>query len=116
MEKLPKGEILKSSLILIELIFLNVGGLRFVRSIGIRAIEKSKEINMTLISKISGILSAVIIVSGSTAFAVNHDETFLKMQEMVLSASPEELEGIMNNYCKNMFAATMTATDIHLIR
>ena len=33
-EKLPKGEILKSSLILIELIFLNVGGLRFVRSIG----------------------------------------------------------------------------------
>ena len=34
-EKLPKGEILKSSLILIELIFLNVGGLRFVRSIGI---------------------------------------------------------------------------------
>ena len=67
---------------------------------------------MTLINKLSGILSAVIIVSGSTAFAVNHDETFPKMQEMVLSASPEELEGIMNNYCKNMFAATMTATDI----
>jgi len=45
-EKLPKGEILKSSLILIELIFLNVGGLRFVRSIGIRAIENNKEINI----------------------------------------------------------------------
>ena len=40
-EKLPKGEILKSSLILIELIFLNVGGLRFVRSIGIKAIENN---------------------------------------------------------------------------
>ena len=42
-EKLPKGEILKSSLILIELILLNVGGLRFVRSIGIKAIENNKE-------------------------------------------------------------------------
>ena len=45
-EKLPKGEILKSSLILIELIFLNVGDLRFVRSIGIKAIENYKEINI----------------------------------------------------------------------
>ena len=47
---------------------------------------------MTLISKLSGILSAVIIVSGSTAFAVNHDETFPKMQEMVLSASQKSLK------------------------
>ena len=45
-EKLPKGEILNSSLILIELIFLNVGGLRFVSSIGTRAIENNKEINI----------------------------------------------------------------------
>ena len=29
-EKLPNGEILKSSLILIELVFLNVGGFLFV--------------------------------------------------------------------------------------
>ena len=46
MEKLPIGEILKSSLTLIKLVFLNFGGLRFVRSIGINAIENSKEINM----------------------------------------------------------------------
>ena len=71
---------------------------------------------MTLISKLLGILSAVIIITGSTAFAVNHDESFPRMQEMMLSASPEELEGIISSYCKNMFAATMTATDIHLIR
>tara|TARA_B100000945_G_C20011606_1_gene425755 strand:+ start:393 stop:578 length:186 start_codon:yes stop_codon:yes gene_type:complete len=45
-EKLPKGEILKSSLILIDVIFLNVGGLRFVRRMGIRAIENNKEINI----------------------------------------------------------------------
>jgi predicted nucleic-acid-binding protein len=45
-EKLPKGEIFKSSLILIELVFLKVGGFRFVRSIGIKAIENNKEINM----------------------------------------------------------------------
>ena len=45
-EKLPKGEILKSSLILIELVFLNVGGLRFVSNIGIKAIENNKEINI----------------------------------------------------------------------
>ena len=44
-EKLPMGDILKSSLMLIKLIFLNFGGLRFVSSIGIKAIEKSKEIN-----------------------------------------------------------------------
>ena len=45
-EKLPNGEILKSSLIFIELVFLNVGGFRFVRSIGIKAIENNKEINI----------------------------------------------------------------------
>jgi hypothetical protein len=45
-EKLPIGEILKSSLMLIELIFLNFGGLRFVRSMGIKAIENNKEINI----------------------------------------------------------------------
>ena len=46
MEIVPKGEILKSSLILIEVLFLNLGGLRFVRSIGINAIENSKEIKI----------------------------------------------------------------------
>ena len=45
-EKLPNGEILKSSLILIELVFLNVGGFLFVRSIGIKAIENNSEINI----------------------------------------------------------------------
>ena len=46
MEILPNGEILKSSLILIELVFLNFGGLRLVRSMGINAIENSKEIKI----------------------------------------------------------------------
>ena len=45
-ETLPNGEILKSSLILIELVFLNFGGLRFVRSIGINAIENNKDIKI----------------------------------------------------------------------
>ena len=43
-EKLPNGEILKSSLILIAIFFLNLGGLRLVRSIGINAIENNKNI------------------------------------------------------------------------
>tara|TARA_B100001758_G_scaffold189131_1_gene166012 strand:+ start:433 stop:621 length:189 start_codon:yes stop_codon:yes gene_type:complete len=45
-EKLPKGEILKSSLILIELVFLKVGGFLFVRRIGTKATENNKEINI----------------------------------------------------------------------
>ena len=45
-EKLPKGEILKSSLIFMEQVFLNVGGFRFVSSIGIKAIENKREINI----------------------------------------------------------------------
>tara|TARA_B110000259_G_C13793281_1_gene313597 strand:+ start:500 stop:658 length:159 start_codon:yes stop_codon:yes gene_type:complete len=45
-ETLPNGEILKSSLILIELVFLNLGGLRLVRSMGIKAIENNKEIKI----------------------------------------------------------------------
>ena len=43
-EKLPKGEILKSSLMFIELVFLNFGGFLFVKSIGTNAIENNKEI------------------------------------------------------------------------
>ena len=34
------------------------------------------------------------------------------MLEMITSASPEELEGIKDNFCKNLLAATMTAQDI----
>ena len=45
-EKLPKGEILKSSRTFIELVFLNVGGFRLVSKIGIKAIENNKEINI----------------------------------------------------------------------
>ena len=45
-EKLPKGEILNSSLIFIEVVFLNLGGFLFVKSIGIKAIENNKEIRM----------------------------------------------------------------------
>ena len=45
-EKLPKGEILKSSLIFIELVFLNVGGFLLVSNIGTNAIENNKEINI----------------------------------------------------------------------
>tara|TARA_Y100000992_G_scaffold273955_1_gene216500 strand:+ start:403 stop:588 length:186 start_codon:yes stop_codon:yes gene_type:complete len=45
-EKLPNGEILKSSLIFIELVFLNVGGFLLVSKIGTNAIENNKEINI----------------------------------------------------------------------
>ena len=48
----------------------------------------------------------------STAFAFDHDETFPRMMEMVSSASPEELENIKENFCKGVFAATMTAQNI----
>ena len=44
--KVPRGEILYSSFILIEDIFLKVGGLRFVRRIGIKATDNNKETNM----------------------------------------------------------------------
>ena len=57
----------------------------------------------------------VAIVScgfASTAFAVNHEETFPRMLEMVTSASPAELEAIKDNFCKGQLAATMTASDI----
>lgn len=54
----------------------------------------------------------VITLSHTPAFAVNHDQTFPKMLEMVTSASPEELEGIKDNFCKGQLAATMTASDI----
>ena len=43
-EKLPNGEILNNSLILLELVLLKVGGLRLVRRIGTKAIENSKDI------------------------------------------------------------------------
>ena len=61
------------------------------------------------------ILSVIAIAScvfASTAFAINHDETFPRMLEMVTSASPAELEGIKDNFCKGQLAATMTAADI----
>jgi hypothetical protein len=61
------------------------------------------------------ILSGIAIASSvfaSTAFAINHDETFPRMLEMVTSASPAELEGIKDNFCKGQLAATMTAADI----
>ena len=45
-EILPNGEILKSSLNFTELVFLNLGGLRLVRSIGIKATENNKEIKI----------------------------------------------------------------------
>lgn len=48
----------------------------------------------------------------STAFAFDHDETFPRMMEMVSSASPEELKNIKENFCKGVFAATMTAQNI----
>jgi len=61
------------------------------------------------------ILSVIAIAScafASTASAIDHDETFPRMLEMVTSASPAELEGIKDNFCKGQLAATMTAADI----
>ena len=54
----------------------------------------------------------VTSLSHTPVFAVNHDETFPRMLEMITSASPEELEGIKDNFCKTLLAATMTASDI----
>jgi len=48
----------------------------------------------------------------SNASAVNHDQTFPAMLEMVTSATPEELERIKENFCLGQFAAVMTASDI----
>ena len=48
----------------------------------------------------------------STASAVNHDQTFPAMLEMVTSATPEELAAIKENFCLGQFAAVMTASDI----
>ena len=61
------------------------------------------------------VLKAGVVAScffASTAVAFDHDETFPKMMEMVFSASPEELENINENFCKGVFAATMTAHNI----
>ena len=57
----------------------------------------------------------VAIVSygfASTAFAINHEETFPRMLEMVTSASPVELQAIKDNFCKGQLAATTTASVI----
>ena len=54
----------------------------------------------------------VTSLSHTPAFAVNHDETFPRILEMVTSASPEELEAIKDEFCKNLLAATMTAQSI----
>ena len=45
---MPRGEILYSSFILIEDIFLNFGGLRLVRRIGTKAVDNNKETKMTV--------------------------------------------------------------------
>ena len=54
----------------------------------------------------------VTTLSHTPAFAVNHDETFPRMLDMVTSATPGELEDIKDNFCKGQLAATMTASDI----
>ena len=51
----PNGEILYRSFILMAPIFLNFGGLRFVRRIGTKAIDNNKEINIKG-SYLSGLL------------------------------------------------------------
>ena len=48
----------------------------------------------------------------SNASAVNHDQTFPRMLEMVTTATPEELEALKENFCLGQFAAVMTASDI----
>ena len=59
--------------------------------------------------KVAAVLSCGF---ASTGFAVNHDETFPRMLEMVTSASPVELEAIKDYFCKAQLAATMTGSDI----
>lgn len=62
--------------------------------------------NMALITAVAT-MTAV-----PAAFAVNHDETFPRMLEMVTVASPSELENIKGEFCMGQLAATMTASDI----
>ena len=62
------------------------------------------------ISVLATVMASVTFVPA--AFAVNHDETFPRILEMVTSASPAELEGIKDGFCKSQLAATMTASDI----
>tara|TARA_Y100000590_G_scaffold162498_1_gene186285 strand:- start:47 stop:304 length:258 start_codon:yes stop_codon:yes gene_type:complete len=45
-EKVPNGDVLCNSLILIDPIFLNFGGFLLVNSIGTKAIEKRREIKI----------------------------------------------------------------------
>ena len=64
----PNGEVLYNSFILIDDIFLNVGGLRFVRSIGINATDKSKETNIkfyNLLSEFFNITGVPILINTS---------------------------------------------------
>ena len=64
---------------------------------------------------LSTMLNAVAIVScglASMAFAINHDETFSSILDMVTSASTAEREARKDNFCKPKLAATMTGSDI----
>ena len=57
----------------------------------------------------------VAIVScgfASTALAVNPEETFPRILEILSSASPAELEAIKDNFCKAQLAAKMTGPGI----
>ena len=73
----------------------------------------SEKLNMKL--KITALAAIMASVSfAPAAFAVNHDETFPRMLGMVMSASPAELEGIKDGFCKGQLAATMTASDIRV--
>ena len=62
------------------------------------------------ITTLATVMASVTLVPA--AYAVNHDETFPRILEMVTSASPAELEGIKDGFCKSQLAATMTASDI----
>ena len=67
--------------------------------------------NMNLKTTALAVIMASVSIAPA-AFAVNHDETFPRMLGMVMSASPAELEGIKDGFCKGQLAATMTASDI----
>ena len=71
------------------------------------------ERNVKLNFKKTAFMATIATIAfAPAAFAVNHDETYPRMREMVMSASPAELDKIKDGFCKSQLAATMTASNI----
>ena len=77
------------------------------------SVQKLQKRNINMNFKKTAFMATIATIAfAPAAFAVNHDETFPRMLEMVTSASPAELDKIKDGFCKGQLAATMTASDI----